>query len=166
MQVILNRTVLFVFASFAMVSVSGCDGNQDDPVQLPNGSMQAQIDGNSWQATSAVAAFRSGTVFGVSGVHADGSTIAFGGIASIGDHTLGTGSPANATYTESAQQNAAVWTANSLSGSGSFTIDELDDTHIAGSFEFVMAADPNSPATGSTAISGGSFDIEFTTPPQ
>ena len=164
----MSLKVRFVFfmAIAAILSLTGCDGNNDDLVQLPNGSMQAQIDGNSWQATSAVAAFRSGTVFGVSGVRTDGSTIAFGGIASTGGHTLGTGSPANATYTESAQQDAAIWTANSLSGSGSFTIDELDDTHIAGRFEFVLAADPNSPASGSTTISEGSFDIQFTTPPQ
>lgn len=158
------KAKLVIFAAF--LSLTGCDGNNNDSVQLPNGSMQAQIDGSNWQATAAVAAFQSGTVFGVSGVQANGSTIAFGGIASVGDHTLGTGSPANATYTESAAQDAAIWNANSLSGSGSFTIDELDDTHISGRFEFLLAADPNSPATGSTTISEGSFDIKFTTPPQ
>ena len=94
---------------------------------------------------------------GLGGGDASGGVIGLGGILETGVQTIGTGDPANATYSVA----GAAWAANAVAGSGTITITELDADHIAGTFSFVASASPGSSATGTRTVTEGEFDIEF-----
>lgn len=145
--------------------VAGCDSNEDDEEQqqLPNGFMTARVDGQPFTASVSVFGINTNGVFGVSGADASGRIIGLGGLAQVGEQTIGMGNPANSTYTEAA---GVFWAANATSGSGTITITELDAEHIAGTFSFVAPASQGSSATGTRTVTNGAFDIEFTSTQQ
>jgi hypothetical protein len=55
----------------------------------------------------------------------------------------------------------SLWTTNVAPGNGTVDVDVLTATRAAGTFTFTGQAAPGNPATGTKAVTFGSFDIEF-----
>jgi len=140
----------------AALALSGCGSDPTAP-PLTNGSITAQIDGGSFTATTIAATYQSG-IMGLAGTDAQGRSIGIGAqIPGPGTYTVGVTSPANFSVTI----GSAAWQAAITLGSGSVTVTSISAAGAKGTFQFTAAPLPNTTATGTKAVTAGTFDVKF-----
>ncbi|MFN0100046.1 MAG: hypothetical protein ACKVS7_15350 [Gemmatimonadaceae bacterium] len=163
-----QRPLRFV-ASLALLLAAGCGGDgPSGPGGDPSATgFSARVDGATYTPSlSAVASHFLAGAYSITAVRSSGAntsamTISLINIPGPGTYPLGTGAGVaggTATYV----QNTAGW-GTPLSGeAGTITITTLTDTRMVGTFSFT-AEGVTGGATGTKAISNGTFDIAVNT---
>jgi hypothetical protein len=157
------RTLLRMGTSLLLVTAAACGGDNTGPGDNTNGDMSAKIAGSSWTSAATfanrTAAGGAGTIIALSGATPDGTTIAMAFFdAGPGDYPIGAASGTNAILTEPGSKS---WGASALGGDGIITVTTLDATHVVGTFSFNAIATQGTGASGTRAVTNGSFDINF-----
>src|SRR5688572_30410307 len=139
----------------------GCGGDDDDPLDVnpnDNGSMTARVDGAAFTATTVAASFSNG-ILAISGVQVSPSQALTFGLAATapGTFTVAATSPVNGIYAV----GNATWLASGNVGSGQVIVTTLSSTRAVGTFNFVLAPNTPSGATGTRTITQGAFDVRF-----
>jgi hypothetical protein len=116
----------FAIALCGMVIV-GCE---EDVVAGDEPAMKAEVDGDDWE-TSSVTAIGSNSVV-ITGANSDSSsiTITIPGDAEVNTHSIGVSSGFLAAYVTTGNQTMGAF-------SGDITVSTINDTEIAGQFEFM-----------------------------
>ncbi len=155
---------LFILLLVLSVAFVGCkkddeDTDPDGGKELAGGSMSAKVDGQAFEATLAVQATVSGTVFAFAGTANSSSSVRQINIA-IADYK-GAG-----TYSFSTPASTAVWaegttadkifTANFIIGSGQVIITEVANGRAKGTFEFT-----GSNGSQTKTITEGKFNVKI-----
>lgn len=155
-----------------VVAVAGCGGSDDDgnPMGpgLINGTFTATVDGTAFSATtSVIAAYVSNTLVitatSGSGANAKSFSLTVQGVTGTGTFSLVTAGSA-ATYSETTNSISQSWLCASTQGSGTVTLSQLSATKAVGTFTFIAPANTISGATGTKAVTAGSFNITVTNP--
>lgn len=153
-----------VYIAALAVIVAAAVGCSDDKSTTPttgNKTLRATIAGTAWNGSLAVQGSRVGNVLAISGT--DGSyqlAITIPSVAATGTYNFGPGNVGVAQVVQ-VSAGASTWTSSLVGGSGSLVLTTFTATRAAGTFSFVGAASPGTPATGTRAVTGGSFDITF-----
>ncbi len=157
------RTIRPVALTALLLSIAACgsDTGPSDPPDLPNGTMSARIDGSSWSATIAIFATYNNGILAIAGgdaVSGGTRTIGIGAqVTAPGTFPIGGTNPANGLVTI----GTSTWQAAAGIGSGSITITAISATGARGTFQFNALPVANTPATGTRAVTEGSFDVTF-----
>lgn len=158
MRRLLNTSILLAL----MTAGCGSDKDPTDPndpgsVTLPQGSMSARIDGQSWAASAAITASWTNNLLVAAGT--DGTnTVGFAVYAPApGTYHLNSSVGMNALLTVAG--STVGWQAVGTRGSGTLTIQSISAAGASGTFSFVVVAND---AAGSTrSITNGSFNLKF-----
>ena len=139
----------------------GCGGDDDDPLDVnpnDNGSVTARVDGNTFTAATVVGSFSNG-ILAISGVQGSpAQSITFGLAATApGTFTVSETSPVNAVFAV----GNSTWLAAGGVGSGTVTVTTLSSSRAVGTFNFVLAPNTPSGATGTRTITQGAFDVRY-----
>ncbi len=156
------RTLLRLSTSVLVLTAVACGGDNTGPGGNTNGDMTAKIDGSSFTSVATFAtrnATNAGSTVALSGANSAGTGIGIGFLdAGPGTYSITNVSATNANVLDS---QGHVWVASVLGGDGTVTITAIDATHVAGTFSFNAVASAPSGATGTKAVTNGSFDIKF-----
>ena len=135
----------------------------------PNGrsSMSAVIDGVAWNAITVLALKtplpnNPTGVVAVSGTNAFSGAyieIAFGVPATVGTHTLGSNSIANAAL--QIPNNRDQWVSTTAGASGTITLSTLTATGATGTFSLTLVPLPNTTTRGNKVVTNGVFNVTF-----
>jgi hypothetical protein len=124
-----------------------------------NGTISASIDGASWTASTSVQATYIAYTLVLDGI--DSQTrhivITIPNVMGAGTFSLAAGQPAIAVVSFGAQ----IWNTSLTGGTGSVTISTLSGSHAIGTFSFTAPPDAGSGATGTKAITSGTFDVRY-----
>ena len=151
-----QSSVLVVAAT--LILLTACGGDPTGPAK-PNGAiMSARIDGAVWNATSIATDSAAPSLIIVSGTMG-GQTVTIGIPVDQGPGTqaVGSATPVFAGLVVGSQS----WLASrTQGGTGSLTLATVAPGHVAGTFEFTLAAhDGASP--GTRRVSSGEFDVRY-----
>ena len=146
------------FVLFLTLSMSACDsgGDDDDDDNNGLGTMKAEVDGDPWTATNALATritalgFTSLTIAGANAA-SESMTISIVNITSEGTFSLGGSNVASMSYTNAAQESF-------FATSGTMTIDDIDSEHVSGSYSFDAASTTNA---DTAEITDGEFNVPY-----
>jgi hypothetical protein len=145
-------------AAATLVLLTACGGDPTGPVK-PNGQrMSARIDGAVWSATSVATDSAAPSLIIISGtMGARSVTIGIPVDQGPGTQAVGSPTPVFAGLVVGSQS----WLASrTQGGAGSLTLTTVAPGHVAGTFEFTLAAhDGASPAT--RRVSAGEFDVKY-----
>lgn len=125
--------------------MAGCE---EDPVSGDEPSMKAEVDGDSWEATSVAAAGSQTIVVTAAASDGSGITLMIPGNATVESHDISPTSGYAAVYLPNAQTALNATT-------GEITITAITDTEVSGTFEF-SATD----GTTTADVDNGSFFAE------
>ena len=157
---------IFTIATALLVGLAACGDDPADPNGgngngnggPPNGTMTAQIDGQSWSAISIIATY-DGELLVIGGADANVTGIGIGsqGVDGPGTYVIGTVIGANGSVT---QDGTMIWFAGIGVGSGSITVSSISAVGAVGTFAFV--AEPSmGGATGTRVVTNGTFNVTF-----
>lgn len=139
--------------------LSACGGdNSTGPTKPNNGSMSAQIDGKPWSAMSIATSSGAGSSLIVAGTNiTEIVTIVIPLDQGTGAKTMGFSSTVSGAYAIGSQS----WVANPVQGgTGTITLTTVAAGHVAGTFEFTLAALQGvTPAT--RQVTSGQFDVKY-----
>jgi len=159
----MHRTIRSVALTTLVLFGAACgsDTGPNDPPPLANGTMTARIDGSAWRASITIVATYQGGILAVAGgdpVSGGTRTIGFAAVvAAPGTFPIGGTGPANGLVTI----GSSTWQAAAGTGSGSITVTAISATGARGTFQFNALPVAGTPATGTRAITEGSFDVTF-----
>jgi hypothetical protein len=166
----MHRRRLLALALLAATStLVACGGDDGGAGPTPGGlkSMQATIAGTQWSANPlAISAVRSGTVLSIAGSDIKAGTttqinINLPNVTGTGTFQLNPNFAGQlALLTITTGTTPAVWTTVLSPATGSISITTLTDERVAGTFTFT-AQTSGAPATGTRAVTSGTFDIAF-----
>ncbi len=142
----------------SIVFAAACGG--DEGTGPNGGAITATIDGQSWNGSLAVQATHSSNVLAIGGVNnaQQQIMITIPGVSAPGTFTLGAGQGGIAQVVIGTTQ---AWTTSMVGGTGTVTVTELNANGAKGTFSFTGIASPGTSATGTKAVTNGSFDVEF-----
>ena len=149
-----------VLVGLAWLSAPSCsDNSPTDTDDEPSGALSAQIDGQSWSATTRNVTYVSGTVT-VTGTDGSQRTVlvAAANVTAPGSFQLTQGNPNGAIA--SVIEGAAIWSSSVAGGTGTLTISVLTATRVKGSFTFT-GLPATASATGTRAVTSGQFDLAY-----
>lgn len=106
-----------------------------------------------------VIASRSGDNVTIAGTMSNGAQVILtvSGISKGGTYSLASGGLGAGTY----QLDDATWMSNSTGGTGTITLTTLSQVQAIGSFTFTAAPLAGTTATGTKAITDGTFNVLF-----
>ena len=124
-------------------------------------TMTATVAGSAWSGTLAVQGTHNGNVLAISGTNGTYQlSLTIPGVAATGTFNFGPGTLGIAQLVQ-VTTGTPAWTTSLVGGTGSITVTTLTATRAAGSFSFTGAASPGTSATGTRAVTSGSFDVTF-----
>lgn len=134
----------------------------DDATNSGNEStMSATVAGTAWSGSLAVQGQVAGNVLSVSGTNGTYQIVMnVPGVAATGTYNVGPGNFGVAQLIQ-VTNGTPTWTSSLVGGAGSVTVTTLTATRVAGTFTFTAAASPGTSATGTRAVTNGSFDVKF-----
>lgn len=150
-------------ASVALTTllVLGCgDDNGTGPGDDDN-RMTATVAGAAWDGSLAIQASRAGNVFSLGGTNGTYQIqLTVPNVTAAGTYNFG---PGNVGIAQVIQVTAgfAAWTSALVGGTGTITIATLTAAGATGTFTFNGIASPGTPATGTRAVTNGSFTVTF-----
>lgn len=158
-----------ILTAAALVLTPGACGSDGTGPDDGDNSLEASVAGEPDFDPSA--AFVSGTYvnnnLSIQGSHTSGGKtvtiqINLPGITAEGPVTLNQNVGGQFAQVSVLQNNQlSLWTTAVAPGSGTVNVMTLTATRAAGTFQFTGQAAPGNPATGTKAVTAGSFDIEF-----
>jgi len=139
------------------LGLAACGDEDTGPGE--GGSLTASIDGEAFTASLSVQATYGNDLLVIGGVNGSQQQIMLSlpGITSTGTVNLGAGNLGVAQVILGTQ----AWTTSLVGGTGSVTVTSLDANGAKGTFTFTGIAAPNTGATGTKAVTNGSFDVKF-----
>jgi hypothetical protein len=143
---------------------SGGGGTGSGSNPSPNGTISATIDGAAWSASAGVSAQLTNNILSIAGgdnrtTFAVSVTINRG----LGTYSTGVIDPQNVVVsTLTVSGSPAGWTSGPTSGRGSITITSFTSTTAAGTFTLTLDPTPGTGATGTKTVTGGAFNVTFT----
>jgi hypothetical protein len=154
----LARTASLLLATLLVI---GCGGDGGTGPDGDDNTMTASVAGAAWNGSLAVQASRAGNVFSVSGTNGTYQIqLTVPNVTATGTYNFG---PGNAGIAQVVQVTAgfAAWTSALVGGTGTLTIATLTAEGATGTFTFNGIASPGTPATGTRAVTNGSFEVSF-----
>ena len=152
------RNLSSALAGMALVTLCACGHDTTGPATRNNGSMSAVIDGAAWTAVSIAtdsAAPSSIIVQGSNGTQT--LVVAIPVDQGPGTQTVGSTTPVFAGLVMGSQS----WLASrTQGGAGSVTLTTAARGHIAGTFEFTLAAHEGA-LPADRRVSSGRFDVKY-----
>ena len=151
-----QASVMVVAAT--LVAVIGCGRDTTGPAKPNAVAMSARIDGAAWSAVSIAIDSGPPSLLVVSGSNATARlTLVIPMGQGLGTQIVGSTTPIAAGLVIGPQS----WLASrTQGGAGSITLTTVAPGHVAGTFEFAMAAyDGASPAT--QPVTSGTFDVHY-----
>jgi hypothetical protein len=147
--------------ALATLLVIGCgDDNGTGPGGDDN-TMTATVAGAAWDGSLAIQASRAGNVFALGGTNGTYQIqLTVPNVTAAGTYNFG---PGNAGIAQVIQVTAgfAAWTSALVGGTGTLTLTTLTTEGASGTFSFSGIASPGTPATGTRAVTNGTFDVTF-----
>lgn len=152
-----SRIALYALTCLAVAACGDNDPTGPDVEGPENGSLTANIDGQSFAATF-VTSGGGVDILGIGGSQGDIS-MGLGMLLNqgTGTQTFGVGVPANAHVSI----GGVMWSAGSGSGSGSITITSITEDEVRGTFNFVGAATDSGATPQTRTITNGAFRIDL-----
>jgi hypothetical protein len=124
-------------------------------------TMSATVAGTAWSGSLAVQGQYGANLLSITGTNGTYQiALNVPGVASTGTFNFG---PGNLTVAQLVQVTTGTptWTSSLVGGTGSITVTTLTASRAAGTFSFTGAASPGTSATGTRAVTNGSFDVRF-----
>ena len=139
----------------ATVLAGGC--SDDETGNNNDNSLSATIDGTAFTATTVQGTYSS-NLLAFSGLNGTTSvTFAVPNVTATGTFQLGVGQAGIAQVNVGTQN----WTTALTGGTGSLTVTALSSSEATGTFTFSAPATTSTGATGTKAVTSGSFTIHF-----
>ena len=152
------RNLSSTLALSALVMLCACDRDTTGPAKPNNGTMSAVVDGAAWNATSIATDSAAPSSIIIQG--SNGSqrlVVAIPLEQGPGTQTVGSTTPVFAGLVIGAQS----WLASrTQGGSGSITLTTVAPGHIAGTFEFTLAAH-DGVLPSERRVGSGQFDVKY-----
>ena len=152
------RQASTIVVAATLVALIGCGGDTTGPAK-PNGvAMSARIDDAAWSAVSVATDSAPPSLLVLSGTNATATlTLVIPMGPGLGTQVVGSTTPIAAGLVKGGQS----WMASrTQGGAGSITLTTVAPGHVAGTFEFALAAhDGASPAT--QPVTAGAFDVRY-----
>lgn len=145
-------------AAATLILLTACGGDPTSPVKSNGRRMSARIDGAAWNAISVATDSVVPSLIVITGTMGTQTlTISIPADQGPGTQTVGSTTPLFGVLVVGAQS----WMASrTQGGAGSLTLTTVAPGHVAGTFEFTLAAhDGASP--GTRRVSSGEFDVTY-----
>ena len=138
---------------------SGSGGSGGSAIN--RGTISALIDGVQFTGTATAATNQSG-IFATAASNSGATiTFGFGALANAGTTQVNATSPTNAQLVVVNGGTSQSWSASTSGGSGSLTITSINATSATGTFAFTLVPSAGSSATGTRAVTNGTFSVTF-----
>ena len=141
-----------------LLMISACDRDTTGPAKPERGTISAVIDGAAWSAVSLAIDSLAPSLIVIQGSNATRTlaiSIPIG--QGLGKQTVGSTTPVFGVLVDDSQWWAASRTQG---GAGSMTLTTVAPGHIAGTFEFTMAAHEGA-LPSERRVSSGQFDVKY-----
>lgn len=146
--------------ALASLLIVGC-GSDGSTGPGSNSTMSANIAGAAWSGTLATQGVYTSNLLSVSGSNGTYQiAINIPNLTATGTYQLGAGNFGVAQVIH-VTGNMAAWTTSLVGGTGTVTVSTLSADRAVGTFSFTGMASPGTPATGSRAVTNGSFDVRY-----
>jgi len=152
------RKVSSILAVTVLVMVSACDRDSTGPAKRNNGTMSAVIDGVAWSAISIATDSTAPSSIVIQGSNAiQRIVIAIPVSPGPGTQVVGSTTPVFAGLVSGSQS----WLASrTQGGAGSITLTIVEPGHIAGTFEFTLAAHDGA-LPSERRVGSGQLDVRY-----
>lgn len=155
------RFVRTASVALATLLVIGCGDDNGTGPGGNNNSMTASVAGTAWDGSLAIQASRAGNVFTIGGTNGTYQIqLTVPNVTAAGTYNFGPGNPGIAQVIQ-VTAGFAAWTSALVGGTGTLTLTTLTATGATGTFTFNGIASPGTPATGTRAVTNGSFNVTF-----
>ncbi len=153
-----TRPAALTLAATLLLAACGGDSGTNSGDQS---TMSATVAGTAWSATLAVQGQVSGNILSISGTNGTYQVaLTVPGVSAPGTYAVG---PGNSGIAQLVQiiTGTPTWTSSLVGGSGTIVVTALTASRVAGTFSFSGAPSPGSSASGTRAVTNGTFDLKL-----